>query len=460
MNLVTRPIGPWRRAIVALALALAVRTTGAAAAAPALDWQRKLTIGAPTETDPAIAMDASAVFVAGAVEKAPGPYAVDTDLLLSAYDPATGDLLWREHFDLPGREEFVRSLAARRGLVVVGGASTDLEEADFAWLVRAHDARSGALRWSDEAAPGQGAALVQGVAIGGGRVFAAGSASDASGFTHWLVRAYDAADGHVAWEEQPDFGGPLEFATRIAFSAGRVVAVGVGGPRDDGDWVVRAYDAATGRVLWHERLDVGGKLDLPTTLALHGRHLFVGGSTVRTKNPDGSFDLDWLVRSYDAASGDVRWQDRFDLGGREDFASSLAVSPAGVFVAGSGSTAAARSDFLIRAYRPRDGALLWRDQVEVAPTGRWQVPTGVATLGGKVVVSAATDDAGIDLDWLVRVYEARSGRLRGQDRFDLAGGNDIPSFQAIAAGAHRAFVLGEAQAARQRKLVVRAYDLR
>ena len=104
--------------------------------------------------------------------------------------------------------------------------------------------------------------------------------------------------------------------------------------------------------------------------------------------------------------------------------------------------------------------MLWSDQVEVAPTGGWQVPTGVATLGGKVVVSAATDDAGIGLDWLVRVYEARSGRLRGQDRFDLAGGNDIPSFQAIATGAHRAFVLGEAQAARQRKLVVRAYDLR
>lgn len=458
MNVVARWIRPLRRAIVALALALATGAT--AAAAPDLDWQRKLTIGAPTETDPRIAVDASTVFVAGAVEKAPGPYAVDTDQVLSAYDAAAGDLLWREHFDIPEHEELVRALAADHGLVVVGGASTDLEESDHTWIVRAHDARTGALRWSDQASPGPGAALVQGVAIGGGRVFAGGSVRDANDPSHWLVRAYDAADGHVIWEDQPDDTGPFGFATRVAFSAGRLIAVGVGGPQTQGDWVVRVYDAKTGRLLWRERLDVSGSLDLPIALAVRGRHLFVGGSTVRAKNPDGSFDIDWLVRSYDTATGVLRWQDRFDLGGREDSVSSMTASSTGVVVAGSGSTAAAHGNLVVRTYRPRDGAVLWSDQVEVSPTGRWDVSTGVGTLGGKVVVSSATVDGGIDLDWLVRVYQARNGSLVGEDRFDLAGGNDIPSFQAIATGANRAFVLGEAQAARQRKLVVRAYDLR
>ena len=446
-----------RAALVALPIALA---SAPASAAPDLLWQRKLTIGAPTETDPSIAVDASAVYVAGAVERSPGIYAVDTDMVLSAYDPAAGNLLWREHFDIPDHEEFVRGIAAGRGLVVVGGASTDLEETDFAWIVRAHDARTGALRWSDQAAPGPGAELVQGIAIGGGRVFAAGSARKANGRAHWLVRAYDAADGHVIWEEQPEFGGPFEFATRVAFAAGRVVAIGLGGPRGNHDWVVRAYDAATGRVLWQERLDAFGSLDLPITLALRGRHLFVGGSSVRARNPDTTIDFDWLVRSYDPATGAVRWQDRFDLAGRQDFVSSLAASSTGVFVAGSSTSAAMHSNFLIRAYRPRDGKVLWSDQVDVAPTGGWHVPTGVATLGSKVVVSSATDDRGFNVDWLVRTYQARNGGLLGQDRFDLAGGNDIPGFQAIAAGSHRAFVLGDAEGARSRKLVVRAYDLR
>ena len=76
MNLVTRPIGPWRRAIVALALALAVRTTGAAAAAPALDWQRKLTIGAPTETDQPASPEQMARWLRGV--SAPHPGNVDT----------------------------------------------------------------------------------------------------------------------------------------------------------------------------------------------------------------------------------------------------------------------------------------------------------------------------------------------------------------------------------------------
>lgn len=449
---------PLRRTITALVLALAASAT--AAATPDLVWQRKLTIGAQNLSDPSIAADASAIYVAGAVEKSPGPYAVDTDLVLSAYGPTTGDLLWREHFDIPEHEELVRALAADHGLVVVGGASTDLEQSDLTWIVRAHDARTGALRWSDQASPGPGPALVQGLAIGGGRVFAGGSVRDANDRSHWLVRAYDAADGRVIWEEQPDVTGPFGFVTRVAFSAGRVVAVGAAGPQTDADWVVRVYDAESGRVLWHERLDVFGSLDLPIAVALRGRHLFVGGSTVRAKNPDGSFDGDWLVRSYDAATGALHWQDRFDLGGREDSVASIAASSTGVVVAGSGSTAAARSNFVVRTYRPRDGAVLWSDQVEVAPTGAWYVPTAVAMLGGKVVVSSATHDEGIDLDWLVRVYEIRNGRMLGQDRFDQAGGNDVPSFQAIATGAHRAFVLGEAQAARRRKLVVRAYELR
>jgi len=456
-------ITPWRAlvrvSLVGLLTAVA-SAAPAAAAGPDVLWQGKLTIGAPTETTPAIALDASAVYVAGAAERSPGDIAVDTDLVLSAYDPAAGDLLWRQRFNIPGHEEFARAVAAGHGLVVVGGGSTDLEENHFAWLVRAHDARTGALRWSDQGGPGPGGELAQSIAIGGGRVFAAGTASDANGFEHWFVRAYDAANGHVIWEEQADFGGPVEFASRVAFSAGRVVAVGVGGPQGSGDWLVRAYDAATGRVLWHERLDLFGGTDQPDAMALRGRHLFVAGSTVHAQNPGHTIDLDWLVRSYDAATGAVHWQDRFDLAGREDLASSLAASSAGVFVAGSGTNAAAHSDFLIRAYRPRDGKVLWSDQVEVAPQGDWLVPTGVATLGNRVVVSSATNDASTSLDWLVRTYKAREGGLLWQDRFDLAGGYDTPGFQAIAAGAHRAFVLGTAAGARRGKLVVRAYDVR
>jgi outer membrane protein assembly factor BamB len=153
----------------------------------------------------AVDIERRRAFVAGAVQRIPG--LGEEDLLVRAYDSQTGSFDWEDRFPgpNPGVDRCLchpNDLVAHRGrLLVVGSAMFPPGSIGppNSWIVRAHDAKSGGLIWSDDFAPvgGTGTSVfaVQGaraVAADGGRVFVVGSGINASGNADFIVRAYDA----------------------------------------------------------------------------------------------------------------------------------------------------------------------------------------------------------------------------------------------------------------------------
>jgi len=74
------------------------------------------------------------------------------------------------------------------------------------------------------------------------------------------------------------------------------------------DFIVRAHDAKTGRLLWQDLVDVAGGDDAATAVVLHDDRVFVVG---RGMDATGGHRL--LLRAYNAKSGELAWEDRSPL---------------------------------------------------------------------------------------------------------------------------------------------------
>ena len=81
----------------------------------------------------------------------------------------------------------------------------------------------------------------------------------------------------------------------------------------------------------------------------------VAGSSVivvgRSENADGNEDF--LVRSYNAASGALRFEHRFDASGGFDAAHAAAVRGKRLFAAGESESGAADADITVRGLSAR-----------------------------------------------------------------------------------------------------------
>ena len=100
-----------------------------------------------------------------------------------------------------------------------------------------------------------------------------------------------AAGGDLLWEDQFDKAGGGEAAAAIAVEKGRVFAAGA----DDGDFLVRAYDAKTGALLWEDRFDKAGGSDEAKAIVVEKGRVFAAG-----QGTNAAGNLDFLVRAYKA----------------------------------------------------------------------------------------------------------------------------------------------------------------
>lgn len=99
----------------------------------------------------------------------------------------------------------------------------------------------------------------------GNRVFAAGFVGFPLGsldFRDFLIRAYDAQDGTLLWQDRVNKGSS-DYAAAVLAEGRRVFVSGAVGPSCCPDWLVRAYDADRGRLLWEDRFDKSGTADRP-----------------------------------------------------------------------------------------------------------------------------------------------------------------------------------------------------
>jgi hypothetical protein len=186
--------------------------------------------------------------------------------------------------------------------------------------------------------------------------------------SQWAISAYDSTTGQRRWltkwgdPQLYSFPGGLEASPdgRFVYASGST-RNDFGDP--DGHLATVAFDAITGQVAWEARYDgPGNGTD-------NARTMFIspdGGSVYVIVISSGSSnaDLDYAFVAYDAATGAQRWALRWNgLGtGGEDSPFAAALSPAGDVLYASGHSAGAGEydiDFGTVAVSTVTGQILW-----------------------------------------------------------------------------------------------------
>jgi len=313
----------------------------------------------------AIAADNGRVYVAGRLA---------FDLLVRAYDGKTGRLLWQDLFDLAGLDDFAQAITIDEGHVYVGGIGTlrqprPGDPGSTAFLVRAYDADDGKILWQNSFEPSgeTQSNAVTSITAGKGRVYAAGRHNDDS-----LVRAYDGDTGVLLWQDQEHTAG----FTAIGVEKGRVYASGFRRNGLVGFFFVRAYDGRTGTLLWQDLYTLAGIEDSSSAaISISGGRVYAVGSSTSGINPGTGVTADFLVRAYDGDTGVLLWQDNFHgAGDRTNVALAVdsgepAASPHrhvrrnAVYVAGFATSASHDTQFVVRAYESETGVLMWKDEI-------------------------------------------------------------------------------------------------
>lgn len=186
---------------------------------------------------------------------------------LLAFDPATGNQVWRT----PLRDALSAGPVVDDGRVIIG---------DEKGTVIAFDAKTGKVAWSYQAEP----EAIGGLSLAGGNVHFATTNGLAFQF-HTL----DAATGTLQHSFATQYNGLI---------GGGAVAGGTGYVMN-GSGTISAFDLATGAVRWTDQTDAKS----PNSTVLAGETAIVAGA-------------DGTLYAIDAATGSERW--RFAMGGRSD----------------------------------------------------------------------------------------------------------------------------------------------
>jgi outer membrane protein assembly factor BamB len=349
-------------------------------------WQDLFDAGGLGGTATAIAAAGGRVYAAGQAGR---------DFLVRAYDGGTGSVLWQDQHDAAGLSDSATAVVVDGGRVYVAGGVTFEEPHPYypgrsLAVVRAYDAATGELLWQDlfDQSLKTQTTVATTVAADAGRLYVGG---DRDG--EFFIRALDGETGSFVWQDISGAGR----ATGITAQAGLVYAVSEA-------FVVRAYEAGTGAVVWGDTLDAAtGK-----AVSVGGEHLFVAG-VIPSEDGTG-LGYDFLVRAYDAATGLLAWQDRLHgVGNRTNIALALD-SPADsfggirVYVAGFVTSAANNTDYVVQAYDGQSGRLVWSDTFDRA--GGLDEAVTIAA-DSKRVYAAGFVSGNVNGDFFVRAYAGR-----------------------------------------------------
>jgi hypothetical protein len=457
---------PSRSAVSLALLGLCALLPARAAAPGERSWQYE----GPPGTVFDVAVRGNRVFAAGLLDDLAFPGR--TDWVVQASDAKTGAPVWIDRFDgVDGLSDGAFAVAAEGNVVVGAGFATRAGQGRN-WFVRAYDARNGTVLWQDEIHGGR-RDQAQAVVIAGGLAYVAGvigvSGADdpcvaqGLGNCNFVVRAYDAKTGALRWQDSHDNGaGGYDEANGISVKGDTVFAVGdvAGAFFGLPDIHVRAYDARTGALRWADTFDAG-LFDAAAQVAAFGDLVVVAGAGgPGCVLPDPTSDCDAIVRAYDARTGAVRWSVQHDEAGGFDEAFRI-VATAGVVVAAGRVTGDDGLSHMAVFAFDRTGERLWAEVVTLA-AGESSIARGLAAQGTSVIAVGGGGPGCVgepisDCDILVRAYDAPSGALGWSDRFDEAGGDDVAN--AVALSGDTAYVggsvgLGFGQPA---DLAVRAY---
>jgi outer membrane protein assembly factor BamB len=368
-------------------------------------------------------------------------------LLVRLQDAATGTTLWSRE-DTPATGGGFANHAILKGAraYVTGVLSRGMPFYDrgFDSVVRVYDAHTGSVVWEDRTGAPASMPLTstygQGLVFAGGRLFAA-MAYYGPVEAGTIIRAYDAATGRVLWE-QIRRGESLEDHRAMLAVSGHVLFALVGSGETGPALVVRAHNAATGAPVWEDVYSADGSTLAKAAIANVAGRVFVLG----LQGADfGQPHL--IVRSYDGTSGTLLWQDlRTAPWGHT--ASAIATAGSYVFAAGTFT-----DDFnmysLVRALDTYSGAVLWE---ATADLNDGEV-LDMAVIGDRLITVGMTYWP--DYDVLVRAYDIRTGAVLWQDKHDVAGGVDGAMTVSVAPG--RIVAAGWGSVSGDATILMRAY---
>lgn len=196
---------------------------------------------------------------------------------------------------------------------------------------------------------------------GEGTIVAAGFGSQIGDISTITVKTYDAESGVILSDDIYELNIKEEGLARGAQPNERIFAGGVGpGATDLSNFVVRVYDAKTGKFQWEGMLnltpqDAAGPGHLVSTLEPRR-----ATATRVASAPSSASAPSFLLRALDAVTGGLMWEDEFTTDGRsrtERIANRLV--PEGRGAAGVYPS----FEFSIRMFEREGRRLLWEDQV-------------------------------------------------------------------------------------------------
>lgn len=199
----------------------------------------------------------------------PGPAAV------TAWQATSGELLWRRQLPDDGSERVVTAVAAGSGVVALVGDRTR-EVAPEEWIgeimVLAYDAATGEPLWSDTTNLAGKFDHGRDIVVRNGRVFVVGTARRSDLAPVAIARAYDARTGALLWQRER----PRREVQAVSLSRNRLVTLAWTDSVQDGFLI--AYAADSGRELWRRRV----RGAIMYTLDARPRRLFAFGPTSLT----------------------------------------------------------------------------------------------------------------------------------------------------------------------------------
>src|SRR5262249_45130104 len=125
------------------------------------------------------------------------------------------------------------------------------------------------------------------------------------------------------------------------------------------DFVIQSLRRNNGSVRWTDHVQEFPPDVLSLQIASSQGRVFASGYT---SGPNNGTDI--VVRAYDALQGPLLGNSLWDPG-RDDLPQAIIAGPTAVVVVGSGGNSPGHAlNFIVRAYDPEDGAILWEDRVE------------------------------------------------------------------------------------------------
>lgn len=360
-------------------------------------------------------------------------------------------------------DQFVTATAANADTVFVTMKDVALNPdnpyaATGSWLLLAHDAGTGQVRWSAQRrARVYDMPLDVTVSPDGRHVYVTGASYNAYSIaatdSRIVTVAYDAATGAELWARSWDnrTDGTDNSKVVITSADGREVYVGGVTTSTSGhlDYVVVAYDAQRGRQLWSATYDgPGADSDALFGLAASpdGRHVYATGWSRGAVE----YDNDYGTVAFTTArgrGGAIAWVARYDGAHehRSDRGNAIAVAPDGTvlvtgdsYAPGAGSTAYAAATV---AYDGQSGAQLW-DARYVGDHGGLNAGSDLVATAEHVVVTAQSPgEEGSGHDAATLAYDLATGEQRWVHREERPQSSELSSALALSPTGETAYLL-------------------